>query len=62
MEIPYRHVKEQPSYSHMQEFTMAYKEGGLWFKEELEYCIIHEKVSKMELSWYMFFTRPRGIA
>jgi hypothetical protein len=23
VEIPYRHVKEQPSYYHMQEFTMA---------------------------------------
>jgi hypothetical protein len=62
MEIPYRHVKEQPSYSHMQEFTMAYKEGGLWFKEELQYCIIHEKASKSRTPLVQAFTRLRGIA
>jgi hypothetical protein len=44
MEIPYRYLKEQPSYSHMQEFTMAYEKGGLWFNKELQYCIIHKKV------------------
>jgi hypothetical protein len=44
MEIPYRYLKEQPGYSHMQEFTMALEKGGLRFKEELQFCIIHEKV------------------
>jgi hypothetical protein len=34
----------------MQEFTMAWEEGGLWFKEE--YCIIHEKASKSRIPWF----------
>jgi hypothetical protein len=36
MEIPYRYLKEKPSYSHMEEFTMTQEEGRLWSKKELE--------------------------
>jgi hypothetical protein len=31
---------------------MTQEEGGLWFKEELDYCIIHKKVSKSRTPWY----------
>jgi hypothetical protein len=39
MEIPYKYLKVQPSYLHIQEFYQGLgNRGGVW------YCIIHEKV------------------
>jgi hypothetical protein len=60
MEIPYRHLKEQPSYSHIQEFTKVLEEGGLLFMRYLRTALFMKRLTRPESSGASFHKAQRN--